>query len=272
MPNLLLRRALTIVAIVSCPPASADIVYESSSGIEPDDSSLTVPYTYGGGPIDPFLNPSGALEISTNNSSNAHKASFYQQSNLDTPGLDTNRPYFLEATLRIPDGGTNESGVLEPASFSFSFGPGIDTTSTGTAVLIGNGSVKLLEGDNDVTAPTAVTNLDGQFHTYRLEYDGINLAKLFFDGTDTGLSVSPFSTNLSFDTSTTSRITWGDTTSTVVGTSEWTRFAHGPTAIPEPNAVLMLATICLLPATLQFTRRRHRTITCTEDRGRAYEN
>ena len=217
--------SLLFVSAFAGPPAVAGYVssWQASSGLFPDQ--ISPPYTLTDTAI---ANPAFAgdnLRIST--SLPASEVMYYgHQGSL----LDTSGAFYVEARVRL-ESGSSLSTIRAPITIAITTSPGV-----GNSLFIDHGAMFFAQ-ISGTAGPSYLADTNDAFHTYLIEYDGVQTLTLFYDGAQ-ALTASTFS-DATFN-GLQPRINWGEGTILEYGTSDWEYFTHNALAVPEPQTYALL--------------------------------
>jgi hypothetical protein len=230
--------ALSLLLITPLAEAGYVSTWQAASGLFPDQ--ISPPYAL---TDTAAANPSfagGNLRVST--SAPDDELMFYGHSG---SVLDTSGAFYVEASVRLVSGSFLVD-ARAPIAIAITTAPGV-----GNTFFIDHDA--MFFALNGATAgPSHFDDTNDGFHTYRIQYDGLQTLTLFYDDE---LAL----TALTFDdpgfNGLQPRIHWGEGTILEFGTSDWEYFTHNALAVPEPQSyALMLAGLGLLGFA---ARRRH---------------
>lgn len=131
------------------------------------------------------------------------------------PLVNTSEPFFIEVRLRYVSGQTSNT-ARAPIVLGLIFAP-----SMGQLLQIDKDQVFFNTGGL-VAGQKVNVDTDDDFHTYRIEYDGIDEQRLSYDGEEILIG----KTWSSAGNGNQQRVFWGDGTSLASGTSEWQFVRH----------------------------------------------
>lgn len=219
---------------LASPQAVAGFVsdYQASSGLFPDEISPPYTLTNTADTEVPFF--SGVnLRIST--SLPDDEVMFYGHSG---SVLDTSGAFYVEARVRLVSG-SSLSAVRAPITIAITTSPGV-----GNSFFIDHDAM-FFNLSSGAAGPSHLADTNDGFHTYRIQYDGLQTLTLLYDNAPTPLTASTFN-DASFN-GPQPRINWGEGTILEFGTSDWEYFTHNALAVPEPQSyALLLAGLALL--------------------------
>jgi hypothetical protein len=228
-----------LLALGLCGPAAAGYVssWQASSGLFPDQISPPYALTDSAAANPQFVG--GKLRIST--SAPIDERMFYGHSG---SVLDTSGAFYVEASVQLVSG-SSLSASRAPIVIAITTSPGV-----GNSFFIDHDA--MFFALNGATAgPSHLRDTNDGFHTYRIQYDGLQTLTLLYDTVPTPLVATTFN-DPSFN-GLQPRINWGEGTVLEFGTSDWEYFTHNALAVPEPQSyALLLAGLVLLG----FFRRR----------------
>ena len=218
-----LGAALAGALCLAATPSNASVVitdWYAASGLP---SATSPAWTLFGSPANVSL-AGGAMVIKGK--------TYYGQSNLTTPPIDTLNGFSIEARARF-DSGSHSLDSRDTLNLSFTLGPNI-----GNALFIGDGRFFINSGD--VTRGATMTGIDTRsFHTYRVDVsapgkNGLSTISVFYDGVF-AISGSTFSSASANGIH--QRVDFGGGSIYATGTSEWQFVRNTPpvlSAVPEP--------------------------------------
>jgi hypothetical protein len=194
--------------------------WDAASGLYPGQMLYRWPLYRSGSPPLPVLSGGVLTFFSTNAYSDNE---FYIQSGdmLAMPGR-----LVIEAQVRYVSQNTTRPDRT-PACIGFATLPGV-----GNSLWIGPDQILLLKAPDATGGTNTVVDTDGDFHTYRIEVEGLaagSAVKVYYDGTLA--LVGTTYTSITYNGSE-ARVFWGEGTSHANGVAEWRYVWHNAAAVP----------------------------------------
>jgi hypothetical protein len=216
--------ALSLLLITPLAQAGYVSTWQASSNLFPDE--ISPPYAFTDAAVADRAFVGGNLRIST--SAPASELMFYGHSG---SLLDTSGAFYVEARVRLVSG-SSLSAVRAPITIAISTSPGV-----GNSLSIDHDAMFFAQSSG-TAGLSYLADTNDAFHTYRIEYDGIQTLTLFYDNVPTLLTASTFN-DATFN-GLQPRIHWGEGTILEFGTSDWEYFTHNALAVPEPQTYALL--------------------------------